>query len=403
MKAYLYIFPLLLLACGREALVPFQSCSDFHQNTPDHPHADAYQAVLDAYTARGVPGTVAAIYTPEDGLWMGASGQAVIETGEPMQTCHIFFSASLAKTYHVVAAMALAEEGLLNLDQPIDQYLSETHASKIPNSDKVLVQQLMNHTSGIPDFIDETQHVMDYFHNLKRVFSQEEYLEYIADKEPRFEPGTNVSYSNTNTVLLALIMDQIYGNHAKAITDKIIQPLGLSHTFYKQEAAYPSPTGLVNSYIDLYGSSQLQNSTEWELNFSQMSIGHDGMLINPYDNFVFLKALFEGEIIGQAMVDSMLNGVFRYPRVPIIGQGLGLEMTFFEEEGLSQRIGHNGGSLGGANEMRYYPETGVYICVSSNFGGFVDSPIADLYYPSFRGIGQGESMYAELEKIAFGM
>lgn len=393
---------LLTFSCTQESVAPFESCEDFVQTSPNHPLASAYQALLDEYVAKGVPGVSALIYSPEEGLWVGASGKAIIEKEEEMKSCNLFFSASLAKTYHVVAALALAEEGLLDIDKKIDEYLKPEHADKVPNAANIPVKTLMNHTSGIPDFIENTNHVTDYFHDLTQVFTQDEYLDYIKNEDPMFEPSKGLYYSNTNTVLLALIMDEVYGNHAKAVSDKIITPLELEHTFYKNEPAYPNPPGLSNCYLDLYGNGTLQNSTDWESNFSQMSIGHDGMIINPYDNYIFLKNLFEGRIIGQAWVDTMLGQRFMQENEFPITEGLGIEIATLKED-MGQRIGHNGGSLGGAHEMRYYPKQGIYICLSANFGGFIDSPIGDIYYPTRVQVGSGSSLYDKLEAIALGL
>ena len=164
---------LFLSSCHREAVAPFTECTEFAQTNPQHPLATDYQQVLDAYVAKGVPGVVAVVYSPADGLWIGAAGKAVIETGTPMESCNVFYSASLAKTYHVVAALALVEEGILDLSRTIDQYLLPAHAKKVPNSSNITIAHLMNHTSGIPDFIEHSDHVTDYFHNLKRTFTQD--------------------------------------------------------------------------------------------------------------------------------------------------------------------------------------------------------------------------------------
>lgn len=401
-KPLYLLLGLLAFSCTQESVAPFESCESFAETTPGHPFAEAYQAAMDEFVAKGVPGASAVIYTPDEGLWVGASGKAIIERDEDMKSCNLFFSASLAKTYHVVAALALAEEGLLDIDKKIDQYLKPEHAKKVPNSSKISVKELMNHTSGIPDFIENTNHVTDYFHDLNRFYTQDEYLDYIKDKKPMFEPGSESYYSNTNTVVLALIMDEVYGSHAKAVSDKIIEPLGLDHTFYKNETAYPNPPGLSNCYLDLYGNGTLQNSTDWESNFSQMSIGHDGMIINPYDNYIFLKNLFEGQLIGSQWVDTMLSQRFVQENEFPITEGLGIEIATLKDD-MGQRIGHNGGSLGGAHEMRYYPKQGIYICLSANLGGFIDSPIANILYPSSLRVGAGRSLYDKLEEIALGM
>ncbi|MCG8326501.1 MAG: beta-lactamase family protein [Chitinophagales bacterium] len=399
MKASYLFLLLILCGCAKELSIPVDQCKlEIEHSGTTHPKADAFQALLNKYVEKGLPGVAMVVYTPEEGKWIGSAGVARIENQQAMLPCNIFHSASVAKTYHVVAAMTLVEEGKLQLDNTIDHYLPDWVCNDLPNKSTATVRQLMNHTSGIPDFIEDTEHVLDYFNDLLHRFTTEEYLDYVCGDDPDFQSGTSVSYSNTNTVLLALIMDQIAGNHATLITERIIQPLGLSNTYYKQQAGYPAPTGVVNTYVDVKENGILINSSEIERNFADMSIGHDGMLASPHDYFLFIRALFKGTLLSDTSLSQMMD--FKpYSASIDMGEGLGLDIVKTPLKNLT-RAGHNGGSLGAANNVFYYPEKDATIVICSNFGGFLDGPLSQLFYSPL--IGNQRTLLGEIELLLFG-
>ena len=398
------IFIVILLSsifyqCSKEIAVPLKPCRvNFTDSSSVHPKAAEFQAILDKYVAKGLPGVVMVVYTPEEGKWVGSAGLAKLETKDPMETCHIFHSASVAKTYHAVAAMTLMEEGKLDIDKTIDTYLPNWVCTNLPNRTTATVRQLMNHTTGIPDFIENTQHITDYFHNLNRNFTTKEYLNYICGKPADFKPGQRINYSNTNTVLLALIMDQVAGNHAEIITQKIIKKLGLQHTYYKNETGYPAPDGAVNTYVDMRGDGKLINSTEIERNFANMNIGHDAMMASAHDYFLFIHGLFNGQLVSKKSVEQMID-YQAYPTSIEVGEGLGLAVVKTPLRGLT-RAGHDGGSLGAANMVQHYIEKNTTIVICSNFGGFVDSPLASMFYTPL--IGHKNRIIGEVELLLFG-
>jgi len=372
------VFLLILsaISCHKDIVAPVQTCNTtIEHNNDSHPKAAIFQEILDRNVKKGLPGMVMIVETPDNGKWVGASGFARLETSELMQPCHIFHSASVAKTYHAVAALSLVDEGKLDLDATIDTYLPDWVCNDLANRNTATVRQLMNHKSGIPDFIEDSRHILDYFNNLMHEFTTEEYLEYICGDAAWFKPGEDIVYSNTNTVLLALIMDNIAGNHADVITDNIINKLGLTQTFYKNEIGYPAPDGVVNTYVDMKGDHILVNSTEIERNFAQMSIGHDGMLASTDDYFKFIKALFNGELLSQSSFDEMTEF---HERSEKRGFGLGLEITK-STEGDFRRIGHEGGSLGAANLVYHFPEVETTIVICSNFGNFLGGPTGEIF------------------------
>ena len=394
----LIIISFLFISCSQEIIRPVTVSENKIQNINyDHPFIKEIQDLLEKYVKLGFPGVTVLVSTPEHGKWISSAGVSRIENQQPMVNTNVYHSASVAKTYHVVAAMTLVESGQLVLDKTIDHYLPTWVCQDLPNRNTATVRQLMNHTSGVPDFIGKIDHMLDYFQNLNRNFTTEKYLDYVCDTEADFTAGKRVRYSNTNTVLLALIMDEIAGNHADLISEKIIKKLELKNTFYKNEKGYPAPIGAVNTYLDIKGNGKMINSTEVERNFAQMSIGHDGMLASANDYFLFLEALFNEKLVSRQSLNEMLE-IQKIPAAIIYGQSLGLEIVKTPMLGLT-RVGHNGGSLGAANNVFHYPEKDAYIITCSNFGDFIDSPLTKHTWSGL--IGHKNTLLGELEVLMF--
>ena len=389
----LFLFTCLLtcaMSCQRELLENlYETDVVLTAGNLDHPFASKGQAIINNYIAKGLPGVSIVIESPNGGIWRSAAGFAKLETKTPMATHHVFNSGSVAKTYHVVAALKLYEEGVFDIDRTIDTYLPDWICKDLANRSTATVRQLMNHSSGIPDYIEDTDHILDYFNNLRKEFTQEEFINYVCGQEANFVPGARASYSNTNTVLLALIMDKLVGDHADVVTQKIITELKLNQTFYKNEPGYPVPAGGVNTYVDLHSNGILINSTDIQRHFDKVTIGHDGMLASANDYYLFIKAVFEGGLISDRSLEQMKDFV-AYQNYPRYGEGLGIQVILSQSD-RGRKMGHDGSSFGAANSVNYYEDIDSYLIVCSNFGNFFDGPLSELY----------AQMVRELEALIF--
>lgn len=390
-RTFLILFPFvfLLATCTREDWsIPSTPCSlDFADSSQVNLKGSAYQGIIDRYVRRGVPGVVLLVRTPEDGLWIGAAGKSNIEKSEAMLPCHIHHSASVAKMYMGTAIMLLVEDGKIDLDAHINQYLDKEMCNHIANGNSATVRQLLNHTSGIRDFVEEPKFLTDYFNDFFNDYTTIDFLRYVYDKPANFLPGTKVVYCNTAFVLLTLIIDRVTGRpHADFITERIFRKVGLNQTYYKNETGYPQPTGMVNSYLDRYGNGELENITEVAVHFDDTNVGHDAMLASVHDYARFMEALMRGQIVSQESLTQMK--VWHYDESNEIFYGLAL---LREETAYGDALGHGGANLGVAMQVLYYPERDATIVFCSNIAGFFISPARD---PLLR-------LVDEVEKIAF--
>ncbi|MEO6675284.1 MAG: serine hydrolase domain-containing protein [Ginsengibacter sp.] len=372
----LFLFPFIFTACKKDWSVPANSCSlSFQDSSQKNPKDNAYRLLLERYVSRGVPGIVLLVRTPKEGLWIGAGGKSKIETGDPMLPCAIHHSGSVAKMYMGTAIMLLAEDGKIDLDAPVNKYLDPDLCNHIGNGNIATVRQLMNHTSGIRDFVVEVKHLTDYFNNFFNNYTTSEFLHYIYDKPSAFAPGEKTEYSNTNFVLLTLIIDRVTGKpHADFLTERIFKKFDLNKTFYKNEFGYPHPPGLTNSYFDRYSNGQLENITEVAIHFDLLSVGHDAMLASAYDYAKFIEALLKGKIVSQASLNQMME--WKYDKKGNVFNGLAI---LKEETKYGDAIGHGGANFGVAMIVVYFPKYDSTIVMCSNISGYFESPALKIF------------------------
>ncbi|MFC1640378.1 serine hydrolase domain-containing protein, partial [Gemmatimonadota bacterium] len=317
------------------------------------------QNLLDRYVLEGIPGVVLFVRTPV-GLWNGAAGYAKIETAEPMLPTHRHHAASVTKMYTATAVMILAEDGVIDLDARISQYLPDTITSRIPNGAEATVRHLINHRSGIPEFSGDLAYDLDFLSDPLGSYPPERLLSYLDGQSTWFRPGESFFYSNANYYLLALILDQVVdGGHADVVSERILRPLGLDATYYKNEPGYPRPPGLVNSYEDLAGDGRLMNVTDIAIHNAGEFFGNAGLIATSADFAAFVEALLNGQVVSPESLSAMQEWTesARY--------GLGLN---FIETPYGPGIGHSGGDFGVMSQVRFFPDIDATLVLLMNGG-----------------------------------
>lgn len=351
---------MMVASCTLDIAAPLQpppETWDPAMNT--HPDGPLFQELLDRFVYRGLPGVVLFVRTPQ-GQWNGAAGYAKIETGAPMLPTHRHFAASVTKMYTATAVMLLAEDGLIDLDAKISQYLPVSVYGRVANGTGATVRQLLGHTSGIPDFSGTLAYDLDTFNDPMGSYSPERLLSYVDGQSSIFAPGMGYLYSNTNYLLLAMLMDRLMDvSHANVISERILQPLGLNATYYKNEPGYPRPPGLVNSYQDLAGDGELMNVSDITTHFTGMFFGHTGLIASSADFAAFIKALLDGQIVGLEALAEMQE------HTECDCYGLGLH---FIETPYGTGVGHGGGDFGIRSEVRHFPDSEATLVLLMNGG-----------------------------------
>ncbi len=360
-RTVLWTSVLATVACTLDVtapLVPPPDSWDPALNT--HPRGTAFQELLDEYVRRGLPGVVLLVRTPE-GLWNGAGGYARLEGRDPMTPAHRFHAASVTKMYTATAVMLLVEDGAVDLDAPIRTYLPPEVWRPIPNGGEATVRQLLDHRSGIPDFSGDLRYDLDFLNNPLGAYSPERILGYLHGQSAWMVPGSGYFYSNANYFLLAMIADALApAGHADLIARRILRPLGLTGTYYRNDESYPRPPGLVNSYQDLAGDGRLMNVSDLATHAATIFFGNAGLMATSADFAAFLDALMDGEIVRPETVALMAE---RPTPSSLYGLGLSLMDTDFGEA-----MGHSGGDMGALAQVRHFPDRDATLVLLSNGG-----------------------------------
>lgn len=250
---------------------------------------DALNAALEqSFSESGAPGVVAAVQTPED-TWVGTLGVADLSSEEPMSADMHQRIGSVTKTFTGSLLLQAAADGLLSLDDTIDEYVED-----VPNGDEITLRQMANMTSGIASYTFDEQWQNAYFSDPQRIWRPEELAQIGIEDSPAFDPGTEFQYSNTNTVLLGLVLEQVSGKPIGDLyREGIIEPLGLQQTSFPDAADSSLPDPHAQGYT-LQGQDEGEpiNATDWNPSWGWTA----GAMISTVDDLlVYGRALGTGE------------------------------------------------------------------------------------------------------------
>lgn len=366
-------FTLSWTACVKEPLSISKTnynCTNSIENT--HPNSDLYQAFIQGKVAEGIPGITMLIESPE-GIWAGAAGYADIVSKIPMEVCNISRIGSITKTFTSTLILQLHEKGLLQLDDVISKYLPEEMVAKIINADKITIEQLLNHTSGLADFSDNIQFSVDIFNNPKRHWTAHDELNYMYELPAKFEPGTKRQYTNLNFVLLGVIAENITGKTgAELYKQQIFAPLGMNNTYFNQDNIIPSQT--VRGYGDEESNLTLTDRTEMTFAHSSMA---GGIISNVADLKTYLQAIVkkDGGLLNAqtasklAVVKEVTGEDKTKSTKDLLFKTNGIGLGWFNLKGNQSNrnaIGHGGSMRGYQAFIAYFPDTKTTLCYLIN-------------------------------------
>ena len=322
--------------------------------------ADLDAALKKSFKESDAPGVVAAVQTP-DFTWVQAMGVADRASGEPMTPEVHHRVGSVTKTFTATLLLKAADEGLLSLDDTIDQYVKG-----VPNGDKITLHQMSDMTSGIASYTESDQWVKEWLSDPTKVWKPEELARFGIKEPPLFDPGTGWFYSNTNYVLLGLVLQQVTGKPIEQLyEEEIIGPLHLTETsFPGTSSAIPEPYDHGYTLQGKSSGSKPIDSTHWSPS-SAWTAGE--MISTAEDLLVYGRALGTGKglLSPQAQkerLDSFVDDVPPLNQPPLKGDlayGIGLG----KDHGW---VGHNGEIPGYNTYLFYHPDIDAVVVVLVN-------------------------------------
>jgi D-alanyl-D-alanine carboxypeptidase len=206
------------------------------------------QQYLDAWQeASGVPGVAVGIVLKDGTVISAASGESDREAHTKMKPTDLMLAGSTGKTFFAAVAIQLIEQGKLDLDAKISKYLgARPWFSRLPNAADVTVRQLMTHTSGIIRYEFDDKFTKDLRANPGKTWTPEEEVAYLFDTKAPFAAGQGWDYSDTNYIVLGMIVEDILkANYYAEIDKRFIKPLNLKGVAPSTSRKIP---GLVQGY-----------------------------------------------------------------------------------------------------------------------------------------------------------
>lgn len=370
---FLMVVGAALAGCSKDPIGKTSDCTA--TGGMAHPKAASYQAVIDKYVARGLPG-ISILIRDSKGTWTGGAGMADIAAGISMKPCTVSKGASTTKTFIAVLTLLMAEEGKLGLDEKASKYLPEEVTSKVRNAGECTVRMLLNHTSGIYDVIDDNGFYLAVLNDPSHTWSSEELVKYVYNDEPVFATGTDVEYSNTNYLLLAMILDKVTGgDHSRMLRIKVLNPLGLQDTYYYWHEALPAE--VAQGYFDFYNNGTILNITNYNTGSGN---GYGGIYSTVYDLQVFIEALVKNKtILSSGSLAQMLTFTKEdesYNRA----NGLGIFKDFLERDPNQYGLGHRGRDLGYTADMYWFPNQDYTMTYLINYGTDAKSNLRPVFF-----------------------
>ena len=334
--------------------------------------ADPATAGLDealrATLGQGLPGVALSVERAGELIYSGVAGLASVEQEVPLTLNHRFRLGSVAKASTAIAVLQLDEEGVLSLDDTVTKWLDDPAAGRIPNVDRVTLRQLLNHTSGIYDYLDENDSpivaaLLGGDADWSKVWTVDELLAYAdgANHAPYFAPGEGWAYSNTGYVLLGLIVERATNHRlADEVRDRVLAPLALDETFLAEGADIPD--GTVDCYQALGG--ELVNMTEINLSFAWAC----GWTVSTMADFVrFGRAVLDGDLLSPASFEEQF-AIVPFPQAPESGVGFGMGVWTLPSS-YGQLVGLGGDGPGFTANLARLPTDDLTVAVLLNSAG----------------------------------
>lgn len=281
-------------------------------------------------------------------IYAKAIGKADIETGKDANTDSKYRIGSISKTFTATLIFKAIEEKKLSLDQSINKYFPN-----VKNANKITVGNLLNHRSGIFNLTNDP----NYLNWNTSTKSRTELIDMISASASNFEPNSKAEYSNSNYILLSIILEKIYQKtYSQILNEKIIKPLQLKNTYYGAKI------NLANKEVNSYAFTGIwlkQPETDMSI-----PLGAGAIVSNPSELNIFIAALLNGKLVSAQSLEKMKTIKDSY--------GMGLtKVPFYEHIG----YGHGGAIDGFTSLLFYFPADQLAVAINSNGNNYDNNQI----------------------------
>lgn len=313
-----------------------------------------------------IPGIQVSISCPgEDSPRNFVSGTTTEEGTILVKPDNLFQIGSETKLFTSTILLKLEADGLLSINDSIGKWLPQYLAWK-----NITIKQLLNHTSGIVDYFDTEEFAnAEINSNFKKQWTPDELINLVINKSPYFEPGQGFHYSNTNYVLVGMIISAVTG---KSVEEEmkilLIEPLLLSNTYY-----LPRPYSedimqrMAHGYYPVEENAPFSDSTDYNMSEADAA---GAIVSTSQDTTIWIKKLLTSDLLPEKQRNEMMTLVDMENGQPLPltskkpGYGLGIVRDFDNFGG--EIWGHDGSTFGYISNMIWLKCNNVYITTIIN-------------------------------------
>lgn len=315
------------------------------------------------FESANAPGLSFSIVWPDGSTSTIVKGMANVEKQLPMSTDTKMLGGSTGKVFYSVVAMQLIEEGKISLDEPVINRMADyTWFKRLPNASELTVRHLMRHQSGLPRYVFKEAFQADVIKDANKVWKPEELLAYVFDDQPLFEVGKDFAYSDTNYIVLAMLIEKVTGNTLYTeVKQRVLRKAGLKQVVPQDKRKYDNLAQGYNGENDpFFPGKALDDQGQSRYNW-QFEWAGGGLVITTHDLALLGKKIYEGKMFNPELLDEYFDGV---PAGNLGGHwGLGVHI---QERSGGKIYGHSGFMPGYVTNMLYFEKGKFAICYQIN-------------------------------------
>ena len=317
--------------------------------------------IVDAAMAGGsYPGLAVVIERDGEVIYAATRGYADLENAVQVTRDTVFPIGSITKTFTALATLQLAAAGKLSLDAPVGSLLPA-----LPEEFRtVSIRHLLNHTSGVPDYTRQPDFPIDSQADL----TPQQVLGYVAGTPLLFKPGTQFSYSNTDTYLLGLVVESVSGlSYREYLRRNVFEPFGMRRTYYADYRSVVAHRS--RGYTPGTAPERFAGAPQYSASVAYSA----GALQSTVDDLLrYRRGVFEGKLTSPEVrrlmleTDSLADGTHVY---------YALGCLIVRDFSGHRKISHSGVISGAAAHLAWYPDDHLVIAIAGN----VDRPQIEPY------------------------
>ncbi|QES48829.1 serine hydrolase [Streptomyces venezuelae] len=311
-------------------------------------------AIQAAMRQAGIPGVNVGLWIDGRGDYVRAFGVSEKSSGTPMKTDLFSRIGSVTKTFTITALLRLVDAGRVGLDDPVSDYVPG-----VPGGDAITVRQLADMRSGLYDYTDDQKLLTTMKADPHRSWSPRQLLDIAFSHPAGFAPGTKWQYSNTNTVLLGLLIEKVSGKKlGDYIRQEVLGPVGLEDTVFPTDSTIPDP--YAHGYTDFTPSGKTADASRWNPSWAWAA----GAMISDLDDLhTWVPALVSGRLPDGKPLVKPATQAQRLAVEPTGHPGIKYGLGIMEVNGW---FGHNGELPGYESLTIRLPSQGATLVVLIN-------------------------------------